>query len=186
MKQTTLRILPSSSFNTNIGPTKFTYWRWEHAILLDTVDQFEYPSLFITITANAWEMPQLFWVNSRSLFTSAVMQLPYTMHLQKASTCSTENRPWFHGGYDHQGVPKNLTLYDLAVGWQKVAFEVKANTNTKNLNFGCCLMPIFSKFPPNVSKFQNIGITPTHVKSRSTSKFLSAFNTFWGSKYCSL
>ena len=61
------------------------------------------------------------------------MQLPYTMHLRKASTCSTENRPWFHGGYDHQGVPKNLTLYDLAVGWQKVAFGVKANTNTKNV-----------------------------------------------------
>ena len=36
-----------------------TYWRWQHNLLLDTVDQHGYPSLFITLTANEWHFPKL-------------------------------------------------------------------------------------------------------------------------------
>ena len=45
------------------------------------------------------------------------------------------------------GVPKNLTFADLAVSWQKVAFGVKTNFNTKIFNIVCRLMPSFLMFP---------------------------------------
>ena len=47
---------------------------------------------------------------------------------------------------------KKLIFSDLAVGWQKVAFGVKTNTNTKIFNFGCRLTPIFLTFPWKRSK----------------------------------
>ena len=52
---------------------------------------------------------------------------------------------WLHWPYSRV-YQKILTLSDLAVGWQKVAFGVKTNTNTKTFYFGCRLTPIFCTF----------------------------------------
>ena len=59
----------SSATSMDSKPICHTYWRWQHVILLDTVDQLGYPSLFVTITANEWEMSKPFWVTARSSVT---------------------------------------------------------------------------------------------------------------------
>ena len=59
----------SSATSMGSKPICHTFWCWQHVILLDTVDQLGYSSLFVTITANEWEMIKPFWVTARSSVT---------------------------------------------------------------------------------------------------------------------
>ena len=36
-----------------------TYWHWQHRYLIDTVKQFGYPTLFITISSYEWDFPMV-------------------------------------------------------------------------------------------------------------------------------
>ena len=78
------------------------------------------------------------------------------MHLQFFSfdfvSSSMSNRGTFYIRLYHRVYQKKLIFSDLVIGWQKVAFGVKTNTNTKIFNFGCRLTPIFLTFPWKRSK----------------------------------
>jgi len=50
-------------------PISHTYWRWQHCILLDTVERLGFPNLFVTITANKWEIPKPLWCAARTELT---------------------------------------------------------------------------------------------------------------------
>jgi len=60
----------SSAMAMDSKPISHTYWRWQHCILLDTVERFGFPNLFVTITANEWEMPKPFWCSARTELTN--------------------------------------------------------------------------------------------------------------------
>ena len=46
-------------------PICHSYWRWQHSLLLDTVDRLGFPSLFVIITADEWRMNKLSWCQQR-------------------------------------------------------------------------------------------------------------------------
>ena len=46
-------------------PICHSYWRWQHSLLLDTVDRLGFPSLFVTITADEWRMNKPSWCQQR-------------------------------------------------------------------------------------------------------------------------
>ena len=46
-------------------PFCHSFWRWQHALLIDTVDRLGYPDFFLTMSASEWDLPKPWWNASR-------------------------------------------------------------------------------------------------------------------------
>ena len=55
----------SAATSLDSKPICHSFWRWQHSLLLDTVDHLGFPSLFVTITADEWRMNKPSWCQQR-------------------------------------------------------------------------------------------------------------------------
>ena len=46
-------------------PFCHSFWRWLHALLIDTVERLGYPDFFLTMSANEWDLHKPWWNASR-------------------------------------------------------------------------------------------------------------------------
>ena len=46
-------------------PFCHSFWRWQHALLIDTVDRLGYLDFFLTMSASEWDLHQPWWNASR-------------------------------------------------------------------------------------------------------------------------
>ena len=46
-------------------PFCHSFWRWLHALLINTVDRLGYPDFFLTMSASEWDLPKPWWIASR-------------------------------------------------------------------------------------------------------------------------
>ena len=46
-------------------PFCHSFWRWLHALLIDTVDRLGYPDFFLTMSASEWDLHKPWWNASR-------------------------------------------------------------------------------------------------------------------------
>ncbi len=62
-----LRCSPAHALETKTFSA--TYWQWQHRYVLDAVDQFGLPDVFITISPFEWSFPFPSWLDEVRMIT---------------------------------------------------------------------------------------------------------------------
>ena len=116
MKCSPNRALETKSFSTE-------YWRWQHRYLLDAVEQFGPPSLFITISPYEWSFPFPEWLESLRKQTGngptnlAGLELLHIVHvleqLVRGYMCGSNTQAWTNNVFNYNRIKdmKNVQTY---------------------------------------------------------------------------
>ena len=108
-----MRALETKTFSTG-------YWRWQHRLLKDSVRQFGFPSLFITISPAEWNFPYPFWFKERQKKISAdPRHLPYECTVSIMHTLEQLSRGYIIGTNNGR--------------WKKHLLSDTRSPNNKNL-----------------------------------------------------
>ena len=106
------------------------YWRWHHRFLQDAVQQYGYPTLFITLSPFEWTFPFPQWLRqARSVSGKAATELPAleTMHIVhvleqvvRGYLCGSNTNRWTSHvfNYNHKRNSPNVTNYFYRLEFQ--------------------------------------------------------------------
>lgn len=112
-------------------PFSPTYWQWQHRFLLDAVEQFGLPDIFITISPYEWSFPFGDWISSIRYQTGlGPTQLPgfETFHIThvleqiiRGYLCGTNNQKWSSHifSYNRSSKQSNVKTFFYRFEFQK-------------------------------------------------------------------
>ena len=96
------------------------FWRWQHRYLLDAVEQFGSPSLFITISPYEWTFPFPPWMeslrqmsgkNPTSLATLETLHIVHILEqLVRGYMCGSNSNKWNNHAFSN-AIPKIMRMY---------------------------------------------------------------------------
>ncbi|KAJ7375880.1 hypothetical protein OS493_038304 [Desmophyllum pertusum] len=99
------------------------YWQWQHCLLIDAVQQYGFPSFFVTISPYEWSFPFPPWLESlcektgRGPTNLAVLKTIHIAHcleqIVRGYLCGSNTNRWKHNVFNDssEGVDRNVQTY---------------------------------------------------------------------------
>ena len=108
-----------------------TYWQWQHRYLLDAVDQFGLPDMFITLSPYEWSFPFLQWLHDvrsktgkgptslAGFETAHIVQV--LVQLVRGYFCGTNSNKWSNHVFSYNSKPdeSNVKTFFYSFKFQK-------------------------------------------------------------------
>ena len=116
-----LKCSPNKALETEAFSSE--YWRWQHRYLMDAANQFERPSLFITISPYEWSFPFPPWLANLHASTShgqtnlaqfETMHIVNTLEqMVRGYMCGSNPKRWSNHlfNFNRQKKPTNVLTY---------------------------------------------------------------------------